>query len=59
MNNKTIILVDDHVVVRNGLKELIEKLGPYTVAAQYDNGRELIDAYPLTADLIVMDPVAE
>jgi two-component system, NarL family, invasion response regulator UvrY len=55
MTPKTIILVDDHIVIRNGLKELIEKLGPYTVAAQYDHGQDLVDAYPFEADLIVMD----
>jgi DNA-binding NarL/FixJ family response regulator len=54
-----IILVDDHVVVRNGLAELIELMGKYHVSGQYSNGQELIHA--LTAldaqppDLILMD----
>ena len=54
---KNIILVDDHVIIRNGLKELIEKLGPYQVLMQYDNGKEFIDAFPLETepDLIIMD----
>lgn len=52
-----IILVDDHVVVRNGLKELIELMGPYKVVAQYDNGRQLLDALPFkkTPDLLLLD----
>lgn len=54
---KDIILVDDHVVIRNGLKELIEKLGPYRVSRQYDNGKDFINAFPLQPmpDLVLMD----
>jgi DNA-binding NarL/FixJ family response regulator len=54
---KNIVLVDDHVIIRNGLKELIEKLGNYTVSHQFDNGRPLIEAWPLSPkpDLIVLD----
>ena len=57
MNNIPIILVDDHVVVRNGLKELIEIMGPYKIIAQYDNGKQLIDALPFkkAPALIIMD----
>lgn len=52
-----ICLVDDHVIIRNGLQELIEKLGPYKVIQQYDNGRALLDAVEKmpTPDLIIMD----
>jgi two-component system, NarL family, invasion response regulator UvrY len=54
---KRIVLVDDHVIVRNGLKELIEKLGPYEVTQQFDNGKELLDAMPLLPepDLVLLD----
>lgn len=54
---KNIVLVDDHIIIRNGLKELIEKLGPYRVSAEFDNGRELVDAFPLQPGpaLILMD----
>ncbi|MES2132213.1 MAG: response regulator transcription factor [Bacteroidota bacterium] len=54
---KNIILVDDHVIIRNGLKELIEKLGPYHIIFQFDNGQSLLDALPLKPepDLIIMD----
>lgn len=55
MENKKIILVDDHIVVRNGLGELIEKLGPYTIWRQYDNGKQFVDDLSPGADLIVMD----
>lgn len=57
MDEKKIILVDDHKVIRNGLKMLIEKLGPYKVILEFDNGAELIKDLTLikAADLIVMD----
>lgn len=57
MGNKNIVLVDDHLVVRSGLKMLIEKLGTYTISHEFDNGQHLVDAYPFEPqpDLIIMD----
>ena len=57
METKHIALVDDHVIVRNGLKELIEKLGPYKVVAEYDGGPALLSAisHETRADLILLD----
>jgi two-component system, NarL family, invasion response regulator UvrY len=57
MKNKRIILADDHIVIRNGLKALIEKLGPYEVVAEFDNGRQLVEGISsLTdVDLLIMD----
>jgi DNA-binding NarL/FixJ family response regulator len=54
---KQIILVDDHTIVRNGLKVLIEKLGPYKIMAEYDNGMRLLEHLDRVAkaDLIIMD----
>jgi DNA-binding NarL/FixJ family response regulator len=54
---KNIVLVDDHVIIRNGLKELIEKLGPYKITQQFDTGSALLEALPLppAPDLILMD----
>ncbi len=56
-NKKSIFLVDDHVIIRYGLQELVEKLGPYKVTKQFDNGQTLVETlsdkeYP---DLIIMD----
>ncbi|HTB31271.1 MAG TPA: response regulator transcription factor [Bacteroidia bacterium] len=54
---KNIILLDDHIIIRNGLKELIEKLGPFRISCQFDNGQEFLDVItqkPET-DLIIMD----
>ena len=52
-----ITLVDDHVIVRNGLKSLIEVLGNYKVVNQYDNGQRFIDDLDKmgTPDLVIMD----
>lgn len=57
MEKKRIVLVDDHVIVRNGLKELIEKLGPYTVSHQFDDGESLLQSLSdlNDVDLIIMD----
>lgn len=56
-NNISIVLVDDHTVVRNGLKSLIERMGNYTVIHQFDNGKRFIEQIPLTQkpDLVIMD----
>lgn len=57
MDNKHIVLVDDHVIVRNGLKELIEKLGPFSICQQFANGQDLLNAFPFQepVDLIILD----
>lgn len=53
----SIILVDDHPVVRNGLKVLIERMGNYVITGEYDNGQELLNniAIKPSIDLIIMD----
>lgn len=55
--NLSIFLVDDHVVMRTGLKSLIERLGNYTITEQFDHGKALIDTLPFkdVPDLIIMD----
>lgn len=54
---KRIAMVDDHVIVRAGLKELIEKIGPYEVTAEFDDGESLLAALPLKPepDLLILD----
>jgi two-component system invasion response regulator UvrY len=53
----SIYLVDDHTIVRNGIKELIEHMGAYKVLREFSNGQELIDALPFETppDLFLMD----
>ena len=43
----SIVLVDDHAVVRSGIKSLIEVIGNYKVTDQFDNGRDFINALPM------------
>lgn len=56
-NKKNIVLVDDHVIIRNGLKELIEKLGDYNVKAQFDNGPSFLHSLKDSEhpDLLILD----
>lgn len=57
MKKRNIILADDHVIVRSGLKELIEKLGPYKVTQEFDNGKQVVEYLRTSpsADLVIMD----
>ncbi len=41
-NSTRIALVDDHVLLRNGLASLIQSFEGYTVLFQADNGKEFI-----------------
>ena len=55
-NSHSIVLVEDHVIVRNGLKELIEHIGNYKVTAEFNNGKELTDNIEtVNAAVVVMD----
>lgn len=53
----SIFLIDDHPIVRNGLKSLIESMGDYKITKQFDNGQDLIDALPFdeAPDLMILD----
>ena len=42
MQKKEIIIVDDHLLISNSLKKLVESYGDYTVIAQLSNGAELV-----------------
>jgi len=54
---KNLFLIDDHTIVRNALKGLIERLGNYQVTGQFNNGKDLIEAIPFDTapDLMIMD----
>jgi DNA-binding NarL/FixJ family response regulator len=58
LNKETIkiVIADDHVVLRNGLAELINKLG-YNVLFQASNGREITERLTssFVPDIILMD----
>jgi two-component system response regulator NreC len=51
-----IVLADDHVVMRNGLKLLLERQPNFAVAAEAVNGREAVEiCEKLKPDVLVLD----
>lgn len=57
MDKITIGIIDDHKIVRQGLKELLEKLDAYKVTHEFESGDTFLDALPLedTPDLFILD----
>jgi DNA-binding NarL/FixJ family response regulator len=57
MSKTTICLIDDHKIVRQGLKDLLEKLGNYHITAEFENGEEFLEALPLKTpiDVYILD----
>jgi DNA-binding NarL/FixJ family response regulator len=58
LEKSTIVLIDDHKIVREGLKQLIEKLGNYKVTHEFENGQLFLDALPFQEkkpDLFILD----
>jgi DNA-binding NarL/FixJ family response regulator len=56
-NSTQIALVDDHVLLRNGLASLIESFEGYTVLFQADNGKQFIEQLKThrAPDIILLD----
>lgn len=48
MEHTTICLIDDHAIVRHGLKELLEKISNFKVIHEFDNGEDFLETLPLT-----------
>lgn len=57
MVNTTIAIIDDHKIVRQGLKELLQRLGNYEVTHEFDDGLQFLNALPLAAppQLYILD----
>jgi DNA-binding NarL/FixJ family response regulator len=56
MKKVGILLVDDHAVVRQGLRVLLEAEGDFAVVGEADNGREaVLLAKKTTPDVVLMD----
>jgi DNA-binding NarL/FixJ family response regulator len=56
MDKTSIIIVDDHVIFREGLKLLIETEGLGQVIAEADNGKEFLDLLKVfVPDVVIMD----
>ena len=56
MKRVSVLLVDDHVVVRQGLRALLEAEGDMTVVGEAENGREAVALAKKTLpDVVLMD----
>jgi DNA-binding NarL/FixJ family response regulator len=56
MKNIAVLLVDDHAVVRQGLRALLEAEGDMVVVGEAENGRQAVaQAKKCIPDLVVMD----
>ncbi len=51
-----ILLADDHTIMRNGLRLLLERQPDFSVVGEASNGREAVDLADLKApDIVIMD----
>ncbi|RZJ70516.1 response regulator transcription factor [Flavobacterium sp.] len=57
MEKTTIGIIDDHHIVRHGLKELLHKVGTYSVTHEFDNGEDFLQKLPLEEkpDIFILD----
>lgn len=56
MTGVTILLVDDHPIVREGYRRLLERQPGFTVCAEVDNAQSAYQAYKKhNPDIVVMD----
>ena len=53
---KSILIVDDSVIIRRALHALLDRHGDWQVCGEAENGREGVDkALTLTPDLVLLD----
>lgn len=57
MEKITIGIIDDHKIVRQGLKELLEKMNAYEVTHEFESGDAFLEGLPLedAPDLFILD----
>jgi len=56
MSTVKVLLVDDHEVIRDGLKAVLEKDARFTVVSEAPNGQEALDKIPqFNPDIIILD----
>jgi DNA-binding NarL/FixJ family response regulator len=57
MNEITICIIDDHKIVRQGLIELLQKIGNIKVTHEFDSGTDFLAAIPLNKkpDMYILD----
>lgn len=57
MEKTTIGIIDDHHIVRHGLKELLHKVSNYKVTHEFDNGEDFLSSLPIhdAPDVFILD----
>jgi len=57
MEKITIGIIDDHKIVRQGLIELLHKIGNYEVIYEFESGESFLDSLPLEKqpDMFILD----
>ncbi|HPR74420.1 MAG TPA: response regulator transcription factor, partial [Bacteroidales bacterium] len=56
LNNYRVIIADDHLMVREGLKWKLSKMNRYSVIAEAENGHDALNhALSLQCDLLLID----
>jgi DNA-binding NarL/FixJ family response regulator len=57
MEKITIGIIDDHKIVRQGLIELLQKIGDYEVTLEFESGESFLDSLPLKKqpDMFILD----
>ena len=56
MSNSSIMIIDEHPIMRHGLRNLVETEKKFIVAAETNNGAEAINiASKIQPDIIMMD----
>lgn len=57
MNTINVCIIDDHKIVRQGLIELLEKLGNIKVVYEFESGLDFLNALPLEkkTDMYILD----
>ncbi|TPD69950.1 response regulator transcription factor [Flavobacterium microcysteis] len=57
MEKITIGIIDDHKIVRQGLKELLQKISNFAVTVEFDNGTDFLASLPLEnqPNLFILD----
>lgn len=57
MNSISICLVDDHAIVRQGIREILQRMQHYEVTSEFDSGEAFLEALPISPapDVILLD----
>lgn len=56
MSAVRIVLADDHTILRNGLRLVLERQPDFTIAGEASNGREALEVVDrVTPDVVIID----